>query len=304
MVPSVYRHDRLTLLTKKQIVVLIVAMATVASLFFAAIFMVFNASAANVLTVVRPNDIRPISEVVSGPAGWYETTTGSGSVELNTDVPYNTAGSAQFSVADSASYAELGHYKQLGGTKLADLASLSYATWQEVDATKAVSLQLNMDYDTTDAYNGWQGRMVFEPYRNTDFYGNGVTDGVWQTWLTLEDDAVWWMTWRDMSSINPCPQADPCTVSEIMNMFPNIGITTGVSGDALVLKAGSGWSSFVGYADAPTVAYSANDAQIWDFEPALTMPTTKEQCFKGGWSTYGDAFKNQGACVSYVVRLE
>lgn len=154
MTSTAHRYDRLALLTKKQIVFLIVAMATVASLFFAAIFMAMNASAANVVTVVRPNDVRPISEVVTGPAGWYKTTTGTGTVELTADVPYNGTGSAQFSVADGGSYAELGHYKELGGTKLADLSSLSYATWQQVDGVKAVSLQFNMDYDMTDDYNG------------------------------------------------------------------------------------------------------------------------------------------------------
>ena len=39
-------------------------------------------------------------------------------------------------------------------------------------------------------------------------------------------------------------------------------------------------------------------AAIW-FPPA--EPTSVDQCKKGGWLTYGDMFKNQGDCVSFVV---
>jgi hypothetical protein len=31
------------------------------------------------------------------------------------------------------------------------------------------------------------------------------------------------------------------------------------------------------------------------------LPTTKEQCKRGGWQTYGTTFKNQGDCVSFVA---
>lgn len=32
-----------------------------------------------------------------------------------------------------------------------------------------------------------------------------------------------------------------------------------------------------------------------------TEPTTVEECKKDGWRAYGDLFKNQGDCVSFVV---
>jgi hypothetical protein len=35
-------------------------------------------------------------------------------------------------------------------------------------------------------------------------------------------------------------------------------------------------------------------------DTAPPMPTTKDDCKKGGWATYG-VFKNQGDCVSYVA---
>ncbi len=41
----------------------------------------------------------------------------------------------------------------------------------------------------------------------------------------------------------------------------------------------------------------SGDVVVVDAHP----PTTKEQCKHGGWKTYG-VFKNQGDCVSFVVR--
>lgn len=35
-------------------------------------------------------------------------------------------------------------------------------------------------------------------------------------------------------------------------------------------------------------------------QPALVVPTSKDQCKDGGWQTYG-IFKNQGDCVSFVA---
>jgi len=39
--------------------------------------------------------------------------------------------------------------------------------------------------------------------------------------------------------------------------------------------------------------------------PEPLLPTTKDQCKKGGWTTFTSlSFKNQGSCVSYVVSNE
>jgi hypothetical protein len=63
----------------------------------------------------------------------------------------------------------------------------------------------------------------------------------------------------------------------------------------LTLAAGTGYS--VGTPSAATVTITDNDG------PAPlpgTMPTSKDQCKKGGWQTFG-VFKNQGDCVSWVA---
>lgn len=54
-----------------------------------------------------------------------------------------------------------------------------------------------------------------------------------------------------------------------------------------------------GYLDNVVVTTSS-DETIYNFDPALT-PATKEECKNGGWMSFNSpAFKNQGACVSFV----
>ena len=47
---------------------------------------------------------------------------------------------------------------------------------------------------------------------------------------------------------------------------------------------------------------TGTDVEVFDFEPALVVPLTKDECKKGGWQTFTDMnFRNQGDCVSYVA---
>ena len=59
--------------------------------------------------------------------------------------------------------------------------------------------------------------------------------------------------------------------------------------------------------DFPTTAGAAQttfavvfDAFVAKIEFVVTLPTSKDQCKKGGWKTF-DVFKNQGDCVSFVA---
>lgn len=276
------------------------------SLLFAPVFALvfFSYAGATAQTTVRPGDIQPIADILAGPPGWYKEIVGTANAEPTSTTPYNVAGSAEFTVTGPSSSAELGLYKYLPSIALASLPSasgLSYATRQVADNTKAVSLQINMDADVSDSNTSWQGRLVFEPYLNRDVSGNPVIDGVWQTWPTLRTTAQWWMTWSASLTANygtnPCPQANPCTVPEIFSLFHNIGFNSG-TGNALILKAGSGWTNFTGFADVPAI-----HDEYWDFEPATaTRPLTKDDCKHGGWMNYGSTFKNQGLCVSAVTK--
>jgi hypothetical protein len=42
----------------------------------------------------------------------------------------------------------------------------------------------------------------------------------------------------------------------------------------------------------------SGDAVVTDVQPPPPLPTTKEQCKKGGYATFG--FRNQGQCIAFV----
>ena len=46
---------------------------------------------------------------------------------------------------------------------------------------------------------------------------------------------------------------------------------------------------------------AASVARAAIIPPPPTVPTSTDDCKKDGWRNYGDMFKNQGDCVSFVV---
>ena len=108
-------------------------------------------------------------ELVVGPA---PTPLGTGSVRLG-PLTDNGATAAGYSVIATNAYA---------GTPLAQITSLSYATFQP-GPTLAIALQFDVRYRTTDVSYG--GRLVFEPYQTVGTVGSG-----WQTWSPLS--GKWW----------------------------------------------------------------------------------------------------------------
>jgi hypothetical protein len=102
--------------------------------------------------------------MVQGPAGG---PAGTGSAELATAA---TSDGKALVLADYA------------GVRFDRITTLSYATYrQTADAGNnlAISLQFNVDYDLSDGATGYQGRLVFEPYRTS---GGTVVSSTWQTW--------------------------------------------------------------------------------------------------------------------------
>jgi hypothetical protein len=149
---------------------------------------------------------------------------------------------------------------QVPKVRLADITSLGYSTYrQSVDAGNnlAISLQLNVDYNGTDADTTFQGRLVFEPYQGN---GGNVPAGTWQTWTPLTS-GKWWASRAPGNAL--CPQATPCTWSQVLSYFPNAEIHS--TAGALVLKAGSGWAPFTGNVDK-VVFGTATQQTTTDFE--------------------------------------
>jgi hypothetical protein len=66
--------------------------------------------------------------------------------------------------------------------------------------------------------------------------------------------------------------------------------------ETVVLNLSSNAGYTIGSPSAATVNISDNDGQI----AVLVGLTSKDQCKKGGWMTFG-VFKNQGDCVSFVA---
>lgn len=241
------------------------------------------------------------------PDGWTAAQEGSapGTVEWSADnaAPGYGSGSIHFATTASNQGPILGNADNFDGLRFDELTELSYWSYKTSGGpVHQVALQVNVDYDLTDASASWQGRLVFEPY-----YTAGVTsDGTWYEWDALA--GKWWSTGAPGNT--QCPQSAPCTMAQVLTHFPNAGVHADPLG-AMLFKAGSGWASFDGYVDALTVGTAAGST-TYDFEvvvdddgdgiPDTAPPASKDDCKKGGWSSFNNpTFKNQGDCVSYVA---
>lgn len=215
--------------------------------------------------------------IVSGPGN---PPLGSGSARLPAPTP-----------SDGQALMILAHQ----GTKLADISTLKYSTFVTSGGPpQAIALQFDIDFDSTDANTGFQGRLVFEPY-----HSQTVVAGQWQTWdtLTAAGTGSWWFTRAPGNLPANCPQSNPCTWNEVLGKFPNIAVL-----GRTIFKAGSGWTNFDGNVDAFTIGISGNET-TYDFDP-YEVAQDKDDCKNDGWQNLrranGTPFKNQGDCVSYT----
>jgi hypothetical protein len=249
-----------------------------------------RAQAASTITV-KPTAMNGWAFLLeTGASGVGDFTSGPATAPLgNGSVHFTTGSSSDGILIGVAAYA---------GTKLSDITSLQYSTYQAAGSTstvQVVSLQFNIDNDVTDADTNWKGRLVFEPY-----YTETIVNGSWQTWDPMSQ-GKWWGTHASISGT--CSMASPCTWSEVLTAFPNIGIHATFGG--LSLKAGSGWpAGFDGNADALTVGVSGTDT-TYDFEPEPLCSTT---CYvdavngddANGGASSGDAKKTIQAGIDAV----
>jgi hypothetical protein len=148
------------------------------------------------------------------------------------------------------------------GLPLSDITTLSYETYQAQAGPQAISLQLSIDLnvgDTNSASPAYQGRLVYEPYLDS---GNIVTSGTWQTWNPFTS-AGWWFSRSATSTF--ATAASPKTLAAIIAEYPNIRISP-LYGGLMELKAGSGWTNFIGYVDDLQFG-TASGTTIYNFEP-------------------------------------
>ncbi len=235
---------------------------------------------AAITIVVTPSDMQGWSEADTRPGGDVnfvadsEAPGGSGALQLTTDS--TTTAKAQFMhLADES-------------TQLSDVTELSYSTKQTSAEFEdgAPSYQLPVDLNGSAA--GGFTTFVYEPYQNGD-----VSADLWQSW-DVDAGQFWSSRSFDESGcavVAGGGGAPFYTLEDINSMCP----------DAVVLGFGVNIGS-----NNPSYDVSADlvnfDGTVFDFELFAT-PKNKEQCKKDGWKdlkdSSGNAFKNQGQCVSY-----
>lgn len=217
-------------------------------------------------------------------------------IESGPQTPPAGMGSARLALVGSSDRPSLGaRLDSLAGVRLADITVLTYSTFIATNQNvQAIALQFPVDNDVTDLDYAYRGRLVFEPYHEPSL--GPVQTGVWQTWNTL--NGKWWLS----SAGNPdrlpnaaCSQSAPCTVTELLAHYPNIGVRDVPAEPNVILKAGSGWVDFDGNVDALTIGTLGSVSTTYNFEVG---PTNKEACYNNGWV---DFFRNQGQCVSRFV---
>lgn len=221
------------------------------------------------------NEAHAVNAIVVTPDnlnGWWfaqETATSTGSFVYATGIPPLGGGGFQITI-NSTGGGIFGTYSFVG-TRLDAITSLSYSTYREFGSSAlAPSLQFDIDTNVLDANTSWQGRLVYEPY-----YTHTVSTGVWQTWNPLDNAGTgnWWFTGAPGNAL--CTINNPCTWSEVLADFPNIGIrSAGANTGAIQFKAGGGWTGgFVGMVDAFSLGINNVDT-TYDFELPFTVPST------------------------------
>ncbi len=117
-----------------------------------------------------------------------ETATGTGAYVTG---PNGADGSGSVALTVDATGGELYGTGVFSATALDSFRFLSYKTYQKNPGTNAATLQMDADYDSTDASTAFQGRLVFEPSMSGQ---QTVTNETWQTWNPLTAPSGWWQT--------------------------------------------------------------------------------------------------------------
>lgn len=204
-----------------------------------------------------------------------EAATGTGGFVTG---PNGSDGSGSAALTVNSTGGELFGTGVFSGTSLDAFQFLSYKTYQKNPGTNAATLQLDADYDATDATTAFQGRIVFEPSLSGQ---HTITSETWQTWNPLSAPSGWWQTGNAIvGGVNvgkACTQASPCSFAQLKAAYPDAGIrpVTGQNGGEPIgggtyFKAGSAGSWNGTYnVDSLTAAVDiggVNGTVTYDFE--------------------------------------
>ena len=221
---------------------------------------------------------------------WTAFTRDTGSVAFGSDYAAPSgfgSGALQLSTPLSNDKANLMRVPT-AAVPLAALRDASYFTYRSASSTglasQAPAINVEIDFNGAAVPDGFS-TLVFEPVYNT---GQGaVVENSWQRW-TAGGSNFWWST----NPIGAAPNRDTVpTLDAIIAANPDA--TMGKFG----VNAGGGNPGLLGAVDGLTV-----NGTTYDFGPRVF---DKADCKDGGWKTMkdstGQAFVNQGDCVSYYA---
>ena len=171
---------------------------------------------------------------------------------------------------------------------LAELADASYWSYRAEKSTapdvQAPALNVGVDVNGLTTPGGFT-TLVFEPVYNT---GQAtVTEGLWQRWSSGGTD-IWW-------------SSNPIVSAPNRSTFVPLNTIIAANPDAVIVSFGAnqggGNPGLFGAVDGLTL-----NGTTYDFGPRVF---DKADCKDGGWQTLkdssGQAFVNQGDCVSYYA---
>lgn len=160
------------------------------------------------------------------------------------------------------------YFNSVAALPLSQITNLRYSSYA-VDPSNAAnlpSLQLGIDFDSTDTNTGFQGRLVFEPANNQTSPNQPTAQNQWQTW-----DATNGRFWFTQAPGNgSCGQATPCSMATILATYPRINIPNTPFGFIGFRSTGGGTVAVENYVDNFIIGINSADT-TFDFEP--TPPT-------------------------------
>lgn len=159
------------------------------------------------------------------------------------------------------------HFNSAAALPLSQITEIKYDAFA-VDPTNAVnlpSLQIGIDFDSTDANAGWQGRLVFEPADNTIGPNQPIVPGTWQKWTAT--GGRFWLSQPSLGG-NPtfCSNSNRCTWSQLLAQYPNINIPNTDFGFLGFRSSGGGVNPVENYIDNLVVGVNSSNT-TFDFEP-------------------------------------
>jgi uncharacterized repeat protein (TIGR01451 family) len=232
----------------------------------------------------------------SNTQGWqFTTSSGVGDVPPPAvylapgyETPPLGAGSLHLTPGQNGGDNAQARHPGYAGTLLANLTTLSYSNFTEVDGSGDQSpyLILNVDLDGNTGTAGDQTTLHFEPvYQGPTFFPSNpqgpLADDVWQTWDAR--NGAWW---SPSGAVASPPGVGIKSLTTIISENPNaIIINSGVNGGVRIVTGfGAGaWDNFLGAADNFTIGVSGVNT-TYDFEPAAATVVTVTTATPDGWT--------------------